>query len=168
MRRTTKLLRNCAMHNLKQPPILSGSTKAEIRTIKEPHREPSRWNRQVDLQHFHDRSDQAFALAKRQSKHRSQSQGGFDGQIGIMALPAPRCSRLGLPTRNRIRRKPDSQAPAITQGCIIFSPVRDPMTLAGNVTSAFRRKLTWGFPSQGVKISSASVKLPMAVSVSKV
>ena len=26
-------------------------------------------NRQVDLQHFHDRSDQAFALAKRQSKH---------------------------------------------------------------------------------------------------
>jgi hypothetical protein len=26
-------------------------------------------NRQVDLQHFHDRSDQAFALAQRQSKH---------------------------------------------------------------------------------------------------
>jgi hypothetical protein len=26
-------------------------------------------NRQVDLQHIHDRSDQAFALAKRQSKH---------------------------------------------------------------------------------------------------
>jgi len=26
-------------------------------------------NRQVDLQHFHDRSDQAFAPAKRQSKH---------------------------------------------------------------------------------------------------
>ena len=27
------------------------------------------WNRQVDLQHSHNRSDQAFALAKRQSKH---------------------------------------------------------------------------------------------------
>jgi hypothetical protein len=26
-------------------------------------------NRQVDLQHFHDKSDQTFALAKRQSKH---------------------------------------------------------------------------------------------------
>jgi hypothetical protein len=33
------------------------------------------------------------------------------------------------------------------------------MTLAGNVASAFRMKLTWGFPSQRVKISSASVKL---------
>ncbi len=37
--------------------------------------------------------------------------------------------------------EPYCQAPAITQGCIIFAPVRDPMTLAGNVASAFRLKL---------------------------
>jgi hypothetical protein len=47
----------------------------------------------------------------------------------------------------------------LTQACIILSPVRDPMTLAGNVASASRIKLTWGFLNQGVKISSASVKL---------
>jgi hypothetical protein len=76
-----------------------------------------------------------------------------------MALSAPRCSRLGLPTGDRFRREPDYQAPAISQGCIIVAPVRDPMTLPGNVASAFRMKLTWGFPNQGVKISSASVKL---------
>lgn len=58
-----------------------------------------------------------------------------------LALSARRCSRLGLLTRNRIRRKPDCQASAITQGCIILSPVRDPVTLAGNVASAFRMKL---------------------------
>jgi len=76
-----------------------------------------------------------------------------------VALPAPCCSRLRLPTGDRFGREPDYQAPAISQGCIIFAPVRDLMTLAGNVASAFRRKLTWGFPSQGMKISSASVKL---------
>ena len=76
-----------------------------------------------------------------------------------MALSTRRCSRLGLPTGDRFGRKPDSQAAAITQRCIMLSPVRDTMTLAGNVASAFRMKLTWGFLNQGVKISSASVKL---------
>jgi len=76
-----------------------------------------------------------------------------------MALSTRRCSRLRLPTSDCFGREPYCQAPAITQGCIIFAPVRDPMTLAGNVASAFRMKLTWGFPSQRVKISSASVKL---------
>ena len=43
---------------------------------------------QVDLQHSHDRTNQPFALAKRQSKHRSQSQRGFDGKVRIMTLTA--------------------------------------------------------------------------------
>ena len=59
----------------------------------------------------------------------------------IMALSARRCSRLRLPASDRFGREPYCQAPAITQGCIIFAPVRDPMTLAGNVASAFRMKL---------------------------
>ena len=61
-----------------------------------------------------------------------------------MALSARRCSRLRLPTSDRFGREPYCQAPAITQGCIIFAPVRDPMTLAGNVASAFRMKLIKG------------------------
>ena len=43
---------------------------------------------QVDLQHSHDRTNQPFALAKRQSKHRSQSQRGFDGKVRTMTLTA--------------------------------------------------------------------------------
>jgi hypothetical protein len=65
-------------------------------------------------------------------------QGGFDGQIGLMALSTRRCSRLGLPTGDRFGREPDGEAAAITQGCIILSQVRDPMTLVGNAASAFR------------------------------
>ena len=58
-----------------------------------------------------------------------------------MALSARRCSRLRLLTSDRFGREPYCQAPAITQGSIIFAPVRDPMMLAGNVASAFRMKL---------------------------
>ena len=76
-----------------------------------------------------------------------------------MTLASGRRPRLRLPTRQRLFGEPDRQASAISQGCIIFAPVRNSMTLGGNVASAFRMKLTWGFPSQGVKISSASVKL---------
>ena len=96
---------------------------------------------QVDLQHSHDRANQPFALAKRQSKHRSQSQRGFDGKVRIMTLTARRCSGLRLPTCNRIRRKPDCQASAITEANVIFAPVCNPMALARNMPSAFRMKL---------------------------
>jgi hypothetical protein len=60
---------------------------------------------------------------------------------GVSPSAARRCSWLGLPTGDRCGREPNYQAPAITQGCIILPPVRDPMTLAGNVASAFRMKL---------------------------
>jgi len=96
---------------------------------------------QVDLQHSHDRANQPFALAKRQSKHRSQSQRGFDGKVRIMTLTARRCSWLRLPTCNRIRGKPDCQASAITEANVIFAPVCNPMALARNMPSAFRMKL---------------------------
>jgi hypothetical protein len=56
----------------------------------------------------------------------------------IMLGLAKTCMKL---TGDRSGRKPSYQAPAITQGCIILSPVRDPMTLAGNVVSTFRMKL---------------------------
>ena len=98
-------------------------------------------NGRVDLQHSHDRASQPFALAKRQSKHRSQSQRGFDGKVRIVTLTARRCSRLRLPTCNRIRRKTDCQASAITEANVIFPPVCNPMALARNVPSAFRMKL---------------------------
>jgi len=42
---------------------------ANRQSTRSPAQRPMIGNRQVDLQHFHDRSDQAFALAKRQSKY---------------------------------------------------------------------------------------------------
>ncbi len=81
-------------------------------------------------------------MAQRQSKYRSQNQGGFDSQIGIMALSTWCCSRLGPPTGDRIRRKPDCQAAAIAQGCIVLAPVRDPMALAGKKAESVAEAMT--------------------------
>ena len=76
-----------------------------------------------------------------------------------MTLTARRCSRLGIPTRDRIRRKPDGQAPAITKGRVIFAPIRDPMTLTGNVPPAFRMKFEGmiGPPTRKSEAFSASL-----------
>jgi hypothetical protein len=43
---------------------------------------------QIDRQHAHDRANQPFALAQSQSENCSQSQNGFNGEIGINDLPA--------------------------------------------------------------------------------
>ena len=50
----------------------AGSNPREVanrQSTRSPAQRRMIGNRQVDLQHFHDRSDQAFALAKRQSKY---------------------------------------------------------------------------------------------------
>jgi hypothetical protein len=49
-------------------------------------------SRQVELSHFHDKSDQFFALAMRLSKRRAKSE-PFHGEIGIMAPYVRCCSR---------------------------------------------------------------------------
>ena len=58
-----------------------------------------------------------------------------------MTLASRRRPRLRLPTRQRLFGEPDRQAPAITQGCIILSPVRHPMPLTRNVMTALGIKL---------------------------
>jgi hypothetical protein len=51
--------------------------------------------------------------------------------VRIMPLASGRRPRLRLPTRQRLSGEPDRQASAISQGCIIFAPVRNSMTLGG-------------------------------------
>ena len=96
---------------------------------------------QVDFQHSHDRANQPFALAERQSKHRSQCQRCFNGEIGIMRLAAPRRPGLRLPTRQRFFGEPDRQASTIAKRCVIIPPIGHSMPLTGNVAPALGMKL---------------------------
>ena len=91
---------------------------------------------QVDLQHSHDRANQPFALAKRQSKHRSQCQSSLNGEIGIVRLAARRGSGLRLPTSQRFVGEPNREASTIAKRCVIVTPVRHSMPLTWNVASA--------------------------------
>src|SRR5208283_2421522 len=91
---------------------------------------------QVDLQHSHDRANQPFALAQRQSKHRSQCQSRLNGKIGIVRLAARRGSGLRLPTSQRFVGEPNRKASTIAKRCVIVTPVRHSMPLTWNVASA--------------------------------
>ena len=90
----------------------------------------------VDLQHSHDRANQPFALAQRQSKHRSQCQSRLNGEIGIVRLAARRGSGLRLPTSQRFVGEPNREASTIAKRCVIVTPVRHSMPLTWNVASA--------------------------------
>ena len=91
---------------------------------------------QVDLQHSHDRANQPFGLAQRQSKHRSQCQSRLNGEIGIVRLAARRGSGLRLPTSQRFVGEPNREASTIAKRCVIVTPVRHSMPLTWNVAPA--------------------------------
>src|SRR5271157_32457 len=96
---------------------------------------------QVDLQHSHDRANQPFALAQRQSKHRSQCQSRLNGEIGIVRLAARRGSGLRLPTSQRFVGEPNREASTIAKRCVTVTPVRHSMPLTWNVASALGMEL---------------------------
>ncbi len=91
---------------------------------------------QVDLQHSHDRANQPFALAQRQSKHRPQCQSRLNGEIGIVRLAARRGSGLRLPTSQRFVGEPNREASTIAKRYVIVTPVRHSMPLTWNMASA--------------------------------
>ena len=45
--------------------------------------------REIDAQHPEDRCQEALGLTQRSVKDETERQGGFDGEIGILELPAP-------------------------------------------------------------------------------
>ena len=45
--------------------------------------------REIDAQHPEDRCQEALGLTQRSVEDETERQGGFDGEIGILELPAP-------------------------------------------------------------------------------
>ena len=99
------------------------------------------WNRQVDVQHSHNRTDQPLTLAQSQPENGTQGQSCLDREVGIVTLAAGRCSGLCLPTGDRLVREPDRQASAIAKRCLILPPIRHPIFLTVNVMTAFGMEL---------------------------
>src|SRR5215212_5466699 len=53
-----------------------------------------------------------------------------------MRLPAWCGARLGLPSRDRLLREPDRQAPTLAQGSIVSGPICHPAPLFGDMVTA--------------------------------
>jgi hypothetical protein len=98
-------------------------------------------NGKVESKQSHNRTDEPFALARRQPKNRSQCQSCFNGKIGMDNLTACCSARLSSPAGQGFFRKPDCQASSIPQRCVIIPPIGHSMPLTGNVAPALGMKL---------------------------
>ena len=58
---------------------------------------------QSETQHPEDRRQEAFSLPQGQVEDEPERQRGFDGEIGILPLPATVTDPHGLPSGDRIR-----------------------------------------------------------------
>ncbi len=93
-------------------------------------------HREIETEQRDDGADQPFSLPQRQAKHRSQRQCRRDSQARVARLTTSRSPWLSLPRGNCCVGKPNGQAAALSQGCIIGSRVRGPMPLLWDVVAA--------------------------------
>ena len=80
---------------------------------------------QVETQHPEDRRQEAFSLPQGQVEDEPERQRGFDGEIGILPLPATFADAHGLPSGDRIRGQPHGDIAALDQRSVVCRPIPD-------------------------------------------
>ena len=63
--------------------------------------------REIDAQQPEDRGQEALGLTQRSVEEETERQGGVDGAIGILELPAPPADASRCPRGDRVRREPE-------------------------------------------------------------
>src|SRR5271165_3431260 len=94
-------------------------------------------HRESEAEQIDDRADEPFSLPQCQTEDRAHRQRRGDRQGRIMGLPAGRGSGFCTPRRDRLVAKPDGQAAAAPQCCIVLRPVRDPISRSRNMITVF-------------------------------
>ena len=80
---------------------------------------------QVETQHPEDRRQEAFSLPQGQVEDEPERQRGFDGEIGILQLPATFADAHGLPSGDRIRGQPHGDIASLDQRSVVCRPIPD-------------------------------------------
>ena len=80
---------------------------------------------QVETQHPEDRRQEAFSLPQGQVEDEPERQRGFDGEIGILPLPATVADPHGLPSGDRIRGQPHGDIASLDQRSVVCRPISD-------------------------------------------
>ena len=81
--------------------------------------------REIDAQHPEDRGQEALGLTQRSVEEETERQGGFDGEIGILELPAPPADASRCPRGDRVGREPEGDVASPHEGSIVLGPVPD-------------------------------------------
>ena len=80
---------------------------------------------QLETQHPEDRRQEAFSLPQGQVEDEPERQRGFDGEIGILPLPATFADPHGLPSGDRIRGQPHGDIASLDQRSVVCRPMSD-------------------------------------------
>ena len=81
--------------------------------------------REIDAQHPDDRCQEALGLTQRYVEDETERQGGFDGEIGILELPAPPADASRCPRGDRVGREPAGDVASPHEGSVVLGPVPD-------------------------------------------
>ena len=81
--------------------------------------------REIDAQHPEDRCQAALGLTQRYVEDETERQGGFDGEIGRLELPAPPADASRCPRGDRVRREPEGDVASSHEGSVVLGPVLD-------------------------------------------
>ena len=78
--------------------------------------------REIDAQHPDDRGQDALGLTQRYVEEETERQGGFDGEIGILELPAPPADASRCPRGDRVGREPEGDVASPHEGSVVLGP----------------------------------------------
>ena len=81
--------------------------------------------REIDAQHPEDRCQDALGLTQRYVEDETERQGGFDGEIGSLELPAPPADASRCPRGDRVGRAPEGDVASPHEGSVVLGPVPD-------------------------------------------
>ena len=81
--------------------------------------------REIDAQHPEDRCQDALGLTQRSVEEETERQGGFDGEIGILEVPAPPADASRCPRGDRVGREPEGDVASPHEGSVVLGPVPD-------------------------------------------
>ena len=81
--------------------------------------------REIDAQHPDDRCQEALGLTQRYVEDETERQGGFDGEIGRLELPAPPADASRCPRGDRVGREPEGDVASPHEGSVVLGPVPD-------------------------------------------
>ena len=81
--------------------------------------------REIDAQPPEDRCQDALGLTQRSVEEETERQGGFDGEIGRLELPAPPADASRCPRGDRVGREPEGDVASPHEGSVVLGPVPD-------------------------------------------